>query len=191
MLQSPYCKLSKSSIRNLTIVLFITVIILATVMRYLDSQIQNIDNAQGIISFELANDLSKSEAILNSWNTLSKTSAGMSMGFDFLFLIVYSLFITILIHLVNEKLWRKSKINSVGVLLIWLTFLAALFDMIENVALIKLLLGDLQQKWSSIAYYFAICKFSLLSLGVFFIIINSFFLIFKKIFLKKYSQTSN
>lgn len=191
MLQSPYCKLSKSSIRNLTIVLLISVVILVTVMRYLDSQIQNIDNAQGIISFELANDLSKSEAILNSWNTLSKTSAGMSMGFDFLFLIVYSLFITILIHLVNEKLWRKSKINSVGVLLIWLTFLAALFDMIENVALIKLLLGDLQQKWSSIAYYFAICKFSLLSLGVFFIIINSFFLIFKKIFLKKYSQTSN
>jgi len=160
-------------------------------MRYLDSQIQNIDNAQGIISFELAKDLSKSEAILNSWNTLSKTSAGMSMGFDFLFLIIYSLFITILIHLVNEKLWGKSKINSVGVLLIWLAFLAALFDMIENVALIKLLLGDLQQKWSSIAYYFAICKFSLLSLGVFFIIINSFYLIFKKIFLKKYSQTSN
>lgn len=62
-------------------------------MRYLDSQIQNSETAQGIISFELAKDLSKSEVILNSWNVVSKTAAGMSMGFDFLFLLVYSLFI--------------------------------------------------------------------------------------------------
>jgi hypothetical protein len=59
-------------------------------------------------------------------------------------------------------------------------FLAALSDMIENVALIKLLLGDLEQKWSSIAYYFAISKFSLLILGLLFIFISSFILILKK-----------
>jgi len=52
--------------------------------------------------------------------------------------------------------------------------------MVENVALIKLLLGDLQQKWSSIAYYFAIFKFSLLTLGLLFIIMSSFILILKK-----------
>jgi len=71
MIHSPYYKLLKSSIRNLTIVLFLSIIILITIMRYLDSQIQNINNAQGIVSLELAKDLLKSEAILNSWNTLS------------------------------------------------------------------------------------------------------------------------
>ena len=149
-------------------------------MRYLDSEIQNNETAQGIISFELAKDLSKSEAILNAWNMESKTAAGMSLGFDFLFLLVYSLFISILIDTLNERLWKHTKIYTIGVILIWCMFLAALFDMIENVALIKLLLGDLEQKWSSIAYYFAISKFSLLILGLLFIFISSFILILKK-----------
>jgi len=103
------------------------------------------------------------------------------MGFDFLFLIIYSLFISILIHLLNEKLWKKSKIHSIGVLLIWFIFLAALFDIIENIALIKLLLGDFQQKWSSIAYYFAVSKFTLLLFGILFIFISSIILCLKKI----------
>jgi hypothetical protein len=149
-------------------------------MRYLDGEIQNNETAQGIISFELAKDLSKSEAILNAWNMESKTAAGMSLGFDFLFLLVYALFISILIHTLNERLWKHTKIYTIGVILIWCMFLAALFDMIENVALIKLLLGDLEQKWSSIAYYFAISKFSLLILGLLFIFISSFILILKK-----------
>jgi len=154
-------------------------------MRYLDGKIQNSETAQGIISFELAKDLSKSEAILNAWDMVSKTAAGMSLGFDFLFLLVYSLFISILIDTLNERLWKHTKIYTIGVILIWCMFLAALFDMVENVALIKLLLGDLQQKWSSIAYYFAIFKFSLLTLGLLFIFISSSFLIFKKLFLNE------
>ena len=149
-------------------------------MRYLDGEIQNNETAQGIISFELAKDLSKSEAILNAWNMESKTAAGMSLGFDFLFLLVYALFISILIHTLNERLWKHTKIYTIGVILIWCMFLAALFDMIENVALIKLLLGDLQQKWSSIAYYFAISKFSLLFIGILFIVLNSIISLFKK-----------
>ena len=149
-------------------------------MRYLDGEIQNNETAQGIISFELAKDLSKSEAILNAWNMESKTAAGMSLGFDFLFLLVYALFISILIHTLNERLWKHTKIYTIGVILIWCMFLAALFDMIENVALIKLLLGDLQQKWSSIAYYFAISKFFLLFIGILFIVLNSIILLFKK-----------
>jgi len=149
-------------------------------MRYLDGEIQNNETAQGIISFELAKDLSKSEAILNAWNMESKTAAGMSLGFDFLFLLVYALFISILIHTLNERLWKHTKIYTIGVILIWCMFLAALFDMVENVALIKLLLGDLQQKWSSIAYYFAISKFSLLFIGILFIVLNSIISLFKK-----------
>ena len=174
--QSPFHKLSRSSERKLTIVLGFSMVILMAVMRYFDAQIQHVANTQGIISFELAKDVSKSEAILNSWDTLSKTSAGMSMGVDFLFLIVYSLFISILIHKINERLWKHSPIYTLGVLLIWAVFLAAFFDIIENIALIKLLLGDLKQLWSSIAYYFAISKFTLLILGVLYIVINSPFL---------------
>ena len=66
-------------------------------------------------------------------------------------------------------------------MVIWSVLLAACFDVIENIALIKLLLGDLQQQWSSIAYYFAIIKFTLLAVGLLFILINSILLLVKKI----------
>ena len=185
MLLSPFSGLSIKVERKITFMLLISMIILMSIMRFFDSQMQNTATAKGIISFELAKDLSKSEAILNSWNTLAKTSAGMSMGFDFLFLTVYALFIALLIHKLNERLWKHSKTYTFGIILIWGVFLAAFFDIIENIALIKLLLGDLHQKWSSIAYYFAVSKFTLLLFGIIFIIISSIILFFKKIILKK------
>jgi hypothetical protein len=182
VLQSPFQNISKSKEKKLTIVLLILLVILIFVMRYLDTQIQNNNNSGGIIAFELAKDLSNSEAILKSWNTFSKISAGLSLGIDFLFLTVYSLFISLIIHKLNEQLWRDSIIYSIGLALIWGVFLAAFFDIIENIALIKLLLGDLQQKWSSIAYYAAISKFTLLAIGLFFILVNLIIYIFKKWF---------
>lgn len=187
MFISPFQNISKPSEKKLTIILLVSLIIMFLTMRYFDAPLKNTEAPFGIISFEFAKDLSKSEAILNSWNALAKTSAGMSMGFDFLFLIIYALFFALLIHKLNERIWKGSEINIIGVILIWLIFLAAFCDIIENIALIQLLLGDLLQKWSSIAFYSAIFKFFLLTVGLLFTIITSFVLIFKKIFLNKYS----
>lgn len=181
MLVSPFKSLSKQSEKKLSIVLLISVFILISAMRYFDAPLKTNICTSGIVSFELAKDLETSIAILNSWDTIAKTSAGMSMGLDFLFLIVYSLFISLLIHKLNKKLWLNSKIYILGNVVIWSVLLAACFDVIENIALIKLLLGDLQQQWSSIAYYFAIIKFTLLAVGLLFILINSILLLVKKI----------
>ncbi|WP_457610001.1 hypothetical protein [Lutibacter sp.] len=181
MIQSPFYNLSEKVEKKLTIILLVFITVLIFIMHYLDIQIQNGDNTKGIISFELAKDLSKSISILNSWNILSKISAGISLGVDFLFLIIYSLFISLIIHKLNEKLWKNKKMYNLGIILIWCMFLAAFFDIIENIALIKLLLGNLKQLWSSLSYYFAISKFSLLAFGISYIIVNLLFIIFKKI----------
>jgi len=181
MIQSPFYNLSEKAEKKLTIILLVFITVLIFIMHYLDIQIQNGDNTKGIISFELAKDLSKSISILNSWNILSKISAGISLGLDFLFLIIYSLFISLIIHKLNEKLWKYKKMYTMGIVLIWCTFLAAFFDIIENIALIKLLLGNLKQLWSSLSYYFAVAKFSLLAFGISYIIVNLLFIILKKI----------
>ncbi len=149
-------------------------------MRYLDAPLKNSVSTSGIVSFELAKDLSKSQAILTSWNTMSTTSAGISLGIDFLFLLVYTAFISLLIHKLNEQLWKHSKMYKVGHVFMWGVFLAGLFDCIENIALIQLLLGDLQQIWSSMAYYFAVLKFGLLALGIVYIVVNLGLLAVKK-----------
>ena len=181
MFVSPFCKLTKGSEKRLTIVLLIAIVLIFTAMRYFDTPLKNPVSTSGIVSFELAKELSQSIAILTSWDALAKTSAGMSLGLDFLFLIVYSFFISLLIHRLNERLWKHSKMYNVGIVIIWCVFLAAFFDIVENTALIQLLLGDLQQKWSSIAYYFASLKFGLLALSIFFIIINLILLTVKNL----------
>jgi len=66
------------------------------------------------------------------------------------------------------------------VLLIWGVFLAALFDAIENIALLNLLSGNLNQVWSSMAYYFAVLKFSILAIVMVYILINLGVLLIRK-----------
>ena len=172
MIKSPFYKLSKQAENKLTVVLLILLPIFIAIMRFFDTPLRNDVAPNGIVSFELAKQLSVSENILNSWGTHARTSAGMSMGLDFLFLIIYAFFIAILMHKLNERVWKNTKIYKLGILLIWGVLLAALFDAIENIALIKLLLGDVQQVWTSIAFYFASVKFVLLILGVLFIFMS-------------------
>ncbi len=61
-----------------------------------------------------------------------------------------------------------------------LQFVAALFDAIENIALIKLLLGSNNSLFPSIAYYFASIKFVLIAIGIIYIIIGLLTLQFQK-----------
>ena len=49
---------------------------------------------------------------------------------------------------------------------------AALFDAIENVALIKLLLGTNNEIYSLIAFCFALIKFVLIGIGIIYLIIG-------------------
>ena len=179
-MNSPFYKLSKPAEKKLTIVLLILLPIFIAIMRFFDTPLRSDVAPNGIVSFELAKQLSVSESIINSWDTHARTNAGMSMGLDFLFLIVYASFIAILMHKLNEHVWKSTKIYKLGTLLIWGVLLAALFDAIENIALIKLLLGDLQQTWTSIAFYFASMKFALLILGVLFIVVSWVVKIFRK-----------
>ncbi len=67
-----------------------------------------------------------------------------------------------------------------GLLLTKLQFVAALFDAIENIALIKLLLGSNNSLFPSIAYYFALIKFAIIAIGILYIIIGLFTLLFQK-----------
>jgi hypothetical protein len=149
-------------------------------MRYFDSYLKTDLSINGIVSFELAKDVNVSSAIINSWDETAKIAASLSMGFDFLFLIVYSLFIAELIHFLNNKLWIHSSFYSIGRLLIKAIFLAAFFDSIENIALIQLLLGDLRVIWSNTAFYFAFLKFILIGICLVYILINTFILLINK-----------
>lgn len=165
--------------KKLLLIIGVLLVICIAAMQVFDTSLKNEVCKQGIISFELAKEVSVSEAIIKSWNTKAKINAGLSLGFDFLFLLVYTSFIALLIYRINTKLWKGKPFYKTGVILIIATFLAGIFDVIENISLIKLLQGDLKQIWTSIAYYFAILKFGILILAILYLIFNWTFLLFK------------
>lgn len=162
-------------------VLFLILLLLSIfVMRYLDSYLITTASPNGIVSFELAKDVKLSADMIEAWDAKAKTAAGISMGFDFLFLIIYASFISLLINGVNKKIFLKKNF-SILEKVVFLPFLAAFFDVVENIALVKLLLGDLQMKWSLIAYYAAVIKFGLLLIAIVYILIGGVILVSKKL----------
>lgn len=179
MLFSPFLKIDKKILKKRTILVFVLLILGIVLMRYLDSFLINEIATHGIFSFELAKDVKVAENIINSWGVIPTTAAGYSLIFDFIFLVIYSLFIALLVHYINEKVWKNSSFYNVGIVLIYAQFIAAFFDAIENIALLQLF-KNATQFWTSIAYYFAFMKFILIFLGLLFIVVSWIVKIFRK-----------
>lgn len=135
----------------------------------------------GIISFELAKSLEQSQAMLASWDTNAKINAGLSLGIDFLFLFVYGIFFALACFSVAKKyVDRITWLYKLGVYLAFSQLVAAIFDAIETIALIKLLLGSNNSLFPLIAYYFASIKFAIIAIGIIYIIIGLLPSLFQK-----------
>lgn len=128
----------------------------------------------GIVSFELAGTLSLALKIIESWNQTARVYAGLNLGLDFLFIVAYASCIGLGCVLVARSLSRRSAfLASVGVVLVWALWLAALLDCIENYALINLLLGSQQAAFAVIAQWCAIPKFLIVGLGILYVIVGA------------------
>ncbi len=128
----------------------------------------------GIISFELAGSVAQAEEILESWNKDTRLHAAFNLGYDFLFIPVYVCTIALGCGIVSNTLRkRKRSLSSLGSLLAWGVILAGSLDVIENIALVKILYGSVASPWPEIAQWCAISKFGLVIFGLVFIIYGS------------------
>ena len=151
----------------------IITIILFLVLSYFDIPLKTTVAPNGFISFELAKNIDTSISIISSWDLTAKINAGLSLGIDFLFLAVYSIFFASACFLIAQKFINQNDwLYKTGLLLAKLQFVVVLFDAIENVALIQLLLGSYNGLYSSIAYYFASIKFIIIAVCIIYIIIG-------------------
>ena len=119
---------------------------------------------QGILSFEFAGSLSNAQAIVNSWQGKTLASAGLSLGLDYLYPILYAAAISL------SCLAAAPHLPGLGSIIgQWLArgiWLAAALDYIENLSLIKLLLGSTQSIWPPLAWGCAAVKFTIVLLGI-------------------------
>lgn len=121
----------------------------------------------GIVKFELAGSTSKAREIISSWGAAGQIRAAFNLGLDFLYLVVYSTTIGVAcIWAANVLQAHGLPLASVGILLAWGQWLAALLDVVENIALAIILFGSVTDPWPQIAKWCAIPKFGLVLLGL-------------------------
>ena len=131
---------------------------------------------KGIVDFELAGTLDGAQTILDDWGERGKLIAGLNLGMDYLYLVVYSSCISLGCVLVAQALaGRVAFLGPAGIVLAWAQFGAGLLDAVENYALIRLLLGPERAVWPPLARWCAIPKFVVVIAGLAFALIGGVF----------------
>ena len=135
----------------------------------------------GIVSFEFAGTISQAHEMLESWGQTGQLSAALSLGLDYLFLVLYSVCIALACALVASNLtYDHRMLSGIGVILSWTQFGAGGLDALENVALIRLLFGSEQPLWPALAWWCALPKFVIVLVGLGYIVIGTIPIIKKK-----------
>ncbi len=151
--------------------LLLLTIVLMLCLQLLDGPLKTDAAPVGIVSFELAGNLSVSREIMASWGSQGQIYAALSLGLDFLFLVVYAGAIGLGCVLTAHSLMKRIRFFvPLGLFLAWGQIGAALLDVVENYALILILLGTGQEIWPVVAKWCALPKFLLVATGIVYVL---------------------
>lgn len=170
----PFQSIAQDRISKYLIPLILLTLIFMFTLNTLGSSLNTNQAPNGIISYELAGDVHTAKAIIDSWDTRSQIIASLSLGIDYLFLVIYSNAIGLgCIWAMSAFLSKPTILLSSGIFLAWGQWLAALLDGVENTALLKLLLGNIQAPWPQVAQICATIKFFIIALGLIYIVLGT------------------
>jgi len=153
---------SRGSVSRATL-LWITgalTLLVGLVLGTLDGWLRTDAAPMGIVSFELAGSAARAQQMVASWGPEGRMAAALIQGIDYLYLIVYSVFLMLAGLALAERLrsrWPGFSVVLRGFAL--LMPLAGALDAIENFALIRLLWGSEHDLWAQLALIAAIPKF--------------------------------
>lgn len=159
--------------KPLFIALLIWTLGLFAVMQILNRPLITDAAPMGIVSFELAGTPEQAFHIMVSWVKQAPDQpvraieillyTAFDLGFDYLFMPSYAVTLTlgVLLSMGRHKGWFAL----LGVWVGWGSFIAAVFDAIENFALWKIIFNQISP-WPQIAFWCASVKFGLILLGI-------------------------
>ncbi|MFX1445926.1 MAG: hypothetical protein ACFFHV_21125 [Promethearchaeota archaeon] len=134
----------------------------------------------GVIDFEFAWTSDQISRIFKAWGSEGKKKEALVTYIDFLFIPCYSLFMAGCILLVTRNL--EGKLQEVGLFMTIVPFIAGIFDVIENINLLLMLIDD-SFIWSLSPFIASLCatiKFSLIFIAIIFFIVGLVIVIMKK-----------
>lgn len=116
----------------------------------------------GMISYQLARTPEQVQAILASWDALTRQAAAFCLGLDYLFMPAYALAIGLAARWVGVALKQRGwPLASAGIPLAWGLWLAALLDGIENAFQAAMLFGSSNALLPGLTWLAALVKYAL------------------------------
>ncbi len=109
--------------------------------------------------------------VIARWDFSERLWAAFSLGLDFLYLVVYSTLLALGCLCIANKL-QGNLLAKLGIPLAWGQWLAASFDIVENILLLAILLNSQSQVFALAAMLCAILKFALIIAGLLYIVIG-------------------
>ncbi|MBO9564480.1 MAG: hypothetical protein J7621_16975 [Niastella sp.] len=142
-----------------------------------------------IVRFEVAKETSVAEHIIQEWKHAGKfDKAVQSIYIDYLFIILYTTGLSVACVYLSRLTGHEILIRT-GKVAPWLLIVAAVCDVIENVAMTRSLLSVVSRWNVTLAYDMAAAKFSIIILCLLFILVCLIFWGSNKLFRGKNSFT--
>jgi hypothetical protein len=132
------------------------------VFQGLDQPLRTLAAPSGIVSFEVAGSVQKTQAMLDSWDARGRLLNAFGLGFDFLFMPVYTTTLALGVLLASNR--RSGPWPRLAAALGWAAYLGMAFDAIENTCLLTILLDSARSPFPEIAASCAWIKFTLIIL---------------------------
>jgi hypothetical protein len=139
-------------------------LVIFAIFRVLDAPLRTPAAPNGIVSFELAGSPGNAQAMVDSWSEYARLFAAFGLGFDFLFMPVYAVALSLGILLAASR--HPGGFAKLGAWLGWGALAAPLFDAVENYGLLHSLLSPLFSLWPLVSSVCATVKFALLIFGL-------------------------
>ena len=169
-LSPPFAKTEPKKRKRLMWIAIVLALLMSAIMTIVGEPLTTAAAPAGIISFEFVGDVATAQAMIASWDTTAKIHAGLSMGLDFLYPIIYATAISLAVVVSSGRF--QGWMNKLGAWLAWGIWIAAVFDYLENISLIQLLLGSTNEFWAQLAYICATIKFILIILAIFYALLG-------------------
>src|SRR5258708_28656255 len=123
-----------------------------------------------VVQFEIAKTVNKAQAIIDDWKNTGKYELGVkSTYFAYVFMVLYTIAIALGCRFISICTGNDIMIKG-GRGFAWLIIVAPICDLIENIALSRILQGNVSQLNVTIAYNLARVKFSIVIVCILFII---------------------
>jgi hypothetical protein len=130
----------------------------------IDLHLRNAVSPQGIVSFEVCAYTASCAAIVEAWDPGGQVWAGLSLGLDYLFMLLYAATIFLALRVSAKRLPETLRQATRHVA--WLAWGAAAADAFENYALIRMLVAPEAMSYSWPAAVAATVKFALIGVTI-------------------------